>query len=63
VGTGYSAVTNGQWVEYIPQLALITRVQLIVEDGYAHPSKSSGLGIDWDWDAIDNMQLVNIKQV
>jgi L-alanine-DL-glutamate epimerase-like enolase superfamily enzyme len=46
------AVPNGRWVEYIPQLDSITRSQLTIRDGKAHPSSEPGLGIDWDWDAI-----------
>jgi L-alanine-DL-glutamate epimerase-like enolase superfamily enzyme len=49
-------VTNGQWVEYIPQLQSITKRGLDVRDGYAYPSDEPGIGIDWDWDAIDNLQ-------
>jgi L-alanine-DL-glutamate epimerase-like enolase superfamily enzyme len=50
-------VTNGQWVEYIPQLRAITKESLDVRDGYAYPSDAPGIGIAWDWDAIENLQL------
>ena len=53
-------VTNGQWVEYIPQLESITRVGLHVRDGFAHPSNEPGIGIDWDWDSIDNLSLNSV---
>ena len=49
-------VANGQWVEYIPQLEGITRTSLDVRDGFAHPSSSPGIGIDWDWDAISDLE-------
>jgi L-alanine-DL-glutamate epimerase-like enolase superfamily enzyme len=50
-------VPNGQWVEYIPQLEGITRSGLTVLDGYAYPSQSPGIGIDWDWDAVADQQV------
>ena len=56
-------VANGQWVEYIPQLQPLTRVGLDVRDGYAYPSNVPGIGIDWDWDAIDNLQTVDVSVV
>jgi L-alanine-DL-glutamate epimerase-like enolase superfamily enzyme len=56
-------IANGKWVEYIPQLEAITRTGLSVVDGYAHPSNDPGLGIDWDWDAIDNMQTREVTHV
>ena len=49
------AVPNSRWVEYIPQLDAITRSQLLIRDGRAHPSREPGLGIDWDWDAIGRL--------
>jgi L-alanine-DL-glutamate epimerase-like enolase superfamily enzyme len=49
------AVPNGRWVEYIPQLDSITRTQVAIRDGKAHPSSEPGLGIDWDWDAIGRL--------
>ena len=50
------AVPNSRWVEYIPQLDAITRTQLAIRDGRAHASEDPGLGIDWDWDAIQRLQ-------
>jgi L-alanine-DL-glutamate epimerase-like enolase superfamily enzyme len=55
-------IANGQWVEYIPQLEAITKTGLSVIDGYAHPSSAPGLGIDWDWDAIDNLQTREVSR-
>ena len=48
-----AAVPNGAWVEYIPQLDAITTSRLAIEDGYAVPPQSPGLGIDWDFAAIE----------
>ena len=48
-----AAVPNGAWVEYIPQLDAITTSRLTIDDGYAVPPASPGLGIDWDFGAID----------
>ena len=50
------AVPNSRWVEYIPQLDAITGSQLGVRDGRAWPSSDAGLGIDWNWEAIDKMR-------
>ncbi|MEQ8737238.1 MAG: enolase C-terminal domain-like protein, partial [Hoeflea sp.] len=46
------AVSNGRWVEYIPQLDEITTSRLRIEKGEAHAPIEPGLGISWDWDAI-----------
>jgi L-alanine-DL-glutamate epimerase-like enolase superfamily enzyme len=48
-----AAVPNGAWVEYIPQLDSITTSRMTIEDGYAVPPSSPGLGIDWDLPAIE----------
>ena len=50
------AVPNSRWVEYIPQLDAITGKQLAIRDGRAWPSNDAGLGIDWDWDAVQRMR-------
>ena len=47
-----SAVPNGRWVEYIPQLDTLTASPMRIEAGHAIPSNAPGLGIDWDWAAI-----------
>ncbi len=49
------AVTNGAWVEYIPQLDPITHSRLTIDEGLAVPPASPGLGIDWDWERIDRV--------
>ena len=49
------AVPNSRWLEFIPQLDLVTRTGMKVENGYGVPSEEPGLGIDWDWSALDKM--------
>jgi len=48
-----AAVPNGAWVEYIPQLDDVTTSRMAMADGFAIPPSTPGLGIDWDWQAID----------
>lgn len=48
-----AAVPNAAWVEYIPQFDDITASRIRIEDGHAHPSEMPGLGIAWDWTAIE----------
>ena len=48
-----AAVPNARWVEYIPQLESLTTEGMTIKDGYAVPSCEAGLGIAWDWAAID----------
>ena len=48
-----AAVPNAAWVEYIPQLDDITTSRLAIADGRALAPATPGLGIDWDFPAID----------
>jgi L-alanine-DL-glutamate epimerase-like enolase superfamily enzyme len=48
-----AAVPNAVWVEYIPQLDDITTSRLAIDGGYAIAPSGPGLGIDWDFAAID----------
>jgi len=48
-----AAVPNARWVEYIPQLDDLTTERMKIENGYAVPSAAPGLGIAWDFDAIN----------
>ena len=50
-----AAVPNGAWVEYIPQLDAITTSRLEIADGFAVAPQRPGLGIDWDFSAIDRL--------
>lgn len=49
-----AAVPNGAWVEYIPQLDAITTSRMAIDDGYAIAPSSPGLGIDWNFAAIED---------
>ncbi len=49
----YAAVPNARWVEYIPQIDSLTTEPMRIEDGHAIPSDAPGLGIAWDFDAIN----------
>ena len=51
------AVTNAPLLEYIPQLNVITQQGMTVSGGVATPSPDPGLGIDWDWPAIDALTV------
>jgi L-alanine-DL-glutamate epimerase-like enolase superfamily enzyme len=50
-------VPNSRWLEFIPQLDLVTRTGMKVENGYGVPSDEPGLGIDWDWSALDKLAV------
>ena len=52
-----AGVPNARWVEYIPQLDAITTEGMRIVDGQAVPSEGPGLGIAWDWDAIEARKL------
>ncbi len=54
-----AAVPNAAWVEYIPQLDDITTSRIRVEQGFAYPPQTPGLGIAWDWPAIERRQNVD----
>lgn len=51
------AIPNAPWLEYIPQLDSLTRTGMKVIDGRACPAQTPGLGIDWDWAAIDARRI------
>ena len=51
------AIPNGHFVEHIPQLRAITRAPMVIRDGMAMAPDTVGLGIDWDFDAIDRMRV------
>ena len=48
-----AAAPNAAWVEYIPQLDDITTSRLAIAEGFAVAPATAGLGIDWDFAAID----------
>ena len=49
------AIPNAKWLEYIPQLDTVTTGPIRIKDGFAMPSDAPGLGIEWDWMAIDRL--------
>jgi L-alanine-DL-glutamate epimerase-like enolase superfamily enzyme len=57
------AVPNARWVEYIPQLDELTTHGMTIRDGYAVPSEAAGLGIAWDWDAIDRRRVEGCTRI
>ena len=48
-----AAVPNARWVEYIPQLDDVTTSRLALDAGHAVPPAAPGLGIEWDWPALE----------
>jgi len=56
-----AAVPNARWVEYIPQLDDLTTERMEIRDGHAVPSSAPGLGIAWDFEAIDRMAVEGSK--
>ena len=53
-------IANAQWLEYIPQLDLVTHQGIDFRDGRAHPSKEPGLGIAWDEDALERLSVHDV---
>ena len=53
-----AAVPNGAWVEYIPQLDDLTSSRITLRDGYAIPPDEPGLGLAWDFAAIERRAVV-----
>jgi L-alanine-DL-glutamate epimerase-like enolase superfamily enzyme len=51
------AVPNARWIEYIPQLDELTERGMRIENGRAAPSNEPGLGIAWNWDAINRLRV------
>jgi L-alanine-DL-glutamate epimerase-like enolase superfamily enzyme len=50
------AVPNAAWVEFIPQLDIITESRIEIDDGYAVPPSAIGTGISWNWKVIERMR-------
>jgi L-alanine-DL-glutamate epimerase-like enolase superfamily enzyme len=51
------AVPNARWLEYIPQLDDITTERMQIQEGFALANASPGLGIVWDFEAIERLTL------
>jgi L-alanine-DL-glutamate epimerase-like enolase superfamily enzyme len=49
------ATPNSRWLEYIPQLDSLTTEPMRIRDGHAEPSGAPGLGISWDFEAIERL--------
>jgi L-alanine-DL-glutamate epimerase-like enolase superfamily enzyme len=54
------AVPNATWIEHIPQLDAITTSRLVIENGYAVVPTAPGLGIDWDFAAIERQASIKL---
>jgi L-alanine-DL-glutamate epimerase-like enolase superfamily enzyme len=52
-----AAVPNGAWVEHIPQLDAITTSRMAMAEGFAVAPDAPGLGIDWDFAAIERLAV------
>jgi L-alanine-DL-glutamate epimerase-like enolase superfamily enzyme len=52
-----AAVPNGAWVEYIPQLDDVTTSRMAMADGHAIAPTTPGLGIEWDFAAIERLAV------
>lgn len=51
------AVPNALYLEHIPQLRAITQHEMEIEHGRGVPSSEPGIGIAWDFDAIENRRV------
>ena len=49
------AIPNSRWLEYIPQLDDLTTEPMRIRDGHAEPSDAPGLGIAWEFAAIERL--------
>ena len=58
-----AAVPNGRWIEYIPQLDSLTTAGMRIDNGRAVPSAEPGLGIAWDWAAIERQRVDGATRV
>ncbi len=57
------AVPNARWLEYIPQLDTLTTEGMRIEAGHALPSPHPGLGIAWDFGAIERLSYAPARVV
>jgi L-alanine-DL-glutamate epimerase-like enolase superfamily enzyme len=51
------AIPNAKWLEYIPQLDLITTQTMRIVEGRGLAPDLPGLGIAWDWDRIRALRI------
>jgi L-alanine-DL-glutamate epimerase-like enolase superfamily enzyme len=52
-----ASIQNGLFVEYIPSLDAVLRKPMTLDDGYFRPSEEPGLGIEWDFDKLDQYKM------
>lgn len=52
-----AAVPNALYVEHIPQLGRLTRHGMQIDQGFAIAPSEPGIGIAWDFDAIDDLRV------
>jgi L-alanine-DL-glutamate epimerase-like enolase superfamily enzyme len=52
-----AAVPNGRWVEHIPQLDEVALGGVAIHEGFAVPPEEPGLGIEWNWDAVQQRRV------
>ena len=57
-----AAVPNGAWVEYIPQLDDITTSRLAIARRLRGGAAAPGLGIDWDFAAIERRAVARARR-
>lgn len=57
------AVPNARWLEFIPQLDRLMAEPIRIEEGWAYPPDMPGLGIAWDWDAINAAAVAPMQSV
>lgn len=50
-----AGTANGHYVEHIPQLTSVTTKRMTIENGQAIAPDVPGLGIPWDFDAIERL--------
>jgi L-alanine-DL-glutamate epimerase-like enolase superfamily enzyme len=51
------AAPNARWLEYIPQLDEVAAEPMTIRDGFAIPNAAPGLGIVWDFAAIERLTV------
>jgi len=51
------AIENVLYLEHIPQLASVTLSEIEIIDGFAHVPQTPGLGIEWDFNALDKIRV------
>ena len=52
-----AAAPAAAWVEYIPQLDAVATSRMAIQQGQAIAPDTPGLGIEWDWNALQARQV------